>query len=774
MEGGIEKLLKPVRNLWNYWDIRVFILCSLLLQILLIFFTPLRKRKSSKLLTLITWSLYLLADWVADFALGLLANSQGDDLDCPSINCPPGVKIMASSGGQKHDIEKSTNRKILAFWAPFLLLHLGGPDTITAFAMEDNELWLRHLLGMIFEGGAAAYVFALSLPDNSLLVPTLLMFVVGIIKYSERTYALYLASMDGFRDSMLEKPDPGPNYAKLMEEYQSKIEAGVPAQIVISPEPEAHEVEPQRQELDEVTKVSKAYHYFKTFKGLIVELMFSFRERAESRNDFLCRSPEEAFRVIEYELQFVYDVLFTKAAVVHNIYSYILRFICSCSIMATFLLFFFAKKREFLPLDVVITYTLLVGAITLDFVAFIMVILSDWSVVKVHSLMLKPIVSSPMLKPIVSNIITNIITNILPQDRWSVSIKQFNLIDICIPHHEKYFGRIAYRPTIYGKFSEALYIQKFLRCKMASDFWREMQYTYRVKVSDKLKGFIFDELKKKTEIMKEPKAARGLCSSRGNWALEQKGYLSQFDESVEVEFDESLLRWHIATTLCYYSKEEDGKKKNPSKEGGSTNKGSQGNEPAPIIESRRELSKLISDYMMYLLIMQPSMMSSSAVIGQIRFRDTCAEAKNFFLRRPFERWELKSLSALFCSLQDVEKEKHKDRQNACTDLLSVNTEAKPIEVKGDRSKSVLFDACILAKKLKDELKVGQRWALISEVWVEMLSYAACKCSGIAHAQRLSKGGELLTFVWYLMVHLGLGEQYRIEAGDARAKLIVGK
>ncbi|KAF0901374.1 hypothetical protein E2562_000257 [Oryza meyeriana var. granulata] len=47
-------------------------------------------------------------------------------------------------------------------WAPILLLHLGGQETITAFSMEDNELWKRHLLGLITQVALAVYVVAKS------------------------------------------------------------------------------------------------------------------------------------------------------------------------------------------------------------------------------------------------------------------------------------------------------------------------------------------------------------------------------------------------------------------------------------------------------------------------------------------------------------------------------------------------------------------------------------------------------------------------------------
>uniref|UniRef100_A0A1J3C9W1 Uncharacterized protein n=1 Tax=Noccaea caerulescens TaxID=107243 RepID=A0A1J3C9W1_NOCCA len=52
------------------------------------------------------------------------------------------------------------------------------------------------------------------------------------------------------------------------------------------------------------------------------------------------------------------------------------------------------------------------------------------------------------------------------------------------------------------------------------------------------------------------------------------------------------------------------------------------------------------------------------------------------------------------------------------------------------------------------------WKVVSQVWVELLSYAATKCGAIEHAAQLSKGGELISFVWLLMVHLGLGDQFQ--------------
>ena len=90
-------------------------------------------------------------------------------------------------------------------------------------------------------------------------------------------------------------------------------------------------------------------------------------------------------------------------------------------------------------------------------------------------------------------------------------------------------------------------------------------------------------------------------------------------------------------------------------------------------------------------------------------------------------------------------------------------------MKGDRSKSVLFDACRLATQLRS-MDCERRWKIMNRVWVEILAYAACHCRGNQHAQQLRKGGEFLTHVWLLMAHLGITEQFQIYQGHARAKL----
>lgn len=149
--------------------------------------------------------------------------------------------------------------------------------------------------------------------------------------------------------------------------------------------------------------------------------------------------------------------------------------------------------------------------------------------------------------------------------------------------------------------------------------------------------------------------------------------------------------------------------------------------------------------MLYLLVKQPKMMSAVAGIGQIRYQDTCAEARKFFSRQGIKLVSEKNRKGE----ENVAKLK-----DACNKIYEMDTSVKPVDVKGDRSKSVLFDGCILAKELQ-KLNKGER-KIMSRVWVELLSYAASHCRAETHAHVLSKGGELVTFVWLLMAHFGIG------------------
>ncbi|MBA0820151.1 hypothetical protein Gohar_021241 [Gossypium harknessii] len=81
---------------------------------------------------------------------------------------------------------------------------------------------------------------------------------------------------------------------------------------------------------------------------------------------------------------------------------------------------------------------------------------------------------------------------------------------------------------------------------------------------------------------------------------------------------------------------------------------------------------------------------------------------------------------------------------------------------GSLKKSAFFEGCQIAVQLQtllEQFKWGHedKWKLIADVWLDMLTYVAAQCSWKEHVRPLQQGEELLTRVALLMAHLGLSK-----------------
>lgn len=156
-------IMQPFKD----WEIHILILLSFALQLFLFVSGGLPRRNNHMLLKITIWLFYLSADFIAAYALGHLSRS-----------------LPTTSTTDDNDHHKPTHQLML-LWAPFLLIHLGGQDTVTAFSLEDNELWLRHLLNLLGQACLVMYVLWkwVALAHYQLVIPAALLFVAGIIKY---------------------------------------------------------------------------------------------------------------------------------------------------------------------------------------------------------------------------------------------------------------------------------------------------------------------------------------------------------------------------------------------------------------------------------------------------------------------------------------------------------------------------------------------------------------------------------------------------------------
>ncbi|GAY32673.1 hypothetical protein CUMW_003570 [Citrus unshiu] len=256
---GNDGLFDSAKNLWQAWNIRAIILLSLSMQTILILLGPLRNRTSNTLITILIWSAYLLADWSPKFGVGLITESK------------------RSAGGGDGGGSGSVNNQFVALWAQFLLLHLGGSDTITAFSLEDNQLWIRQLFGVAVQAVAAGYIFFQTLPGgNQLVIPVVFVFIAGVIKCFERIRAAYLASEKVVRKQISEELPDSETLEKEVTRIQSKGGSGSAS---------------KNKESVELARL-----YSKLFLGIIFDLIIHFDFNLER---FITQDPSIALKNIE-------------------------------------------------------------------------------------------------------------------------------------------------------------------------------------------------------------------------------------------------------------------------------------------------------------------------------------------------------------------------------------------------------------------------------------------------------------------------------------------
>ena len=159
----VQQDVAIVVGAWEDTYPAIFLVASLVLQLVLLITGELRKHTSK--VRLYAWLAYVGADILATFLLGLLSRK--------TLHCG-----------------------IFGLWSALLIYHLGGPDNFTAYERADSELWLRHLLYLALQVVTAGYVIAIN-TRGFFLIPTLLVFVVGVLRDWERNHALKKSSRKG-------------------------------------------------------------------------------------------------------------------------------------------------------------------------------------------------------------------------------------------------------------------------------------------------------------------------------------------------------------------------------------------------------------------------------------------------------------------------------------------------------------------------------------------------------------------------------------------------
>ncbi|KAF8034891.1 hypothetical protein BT93_C1040 [Corymbia citriodora subsp. variegata] len=708
---GFLLIHQNARDLWKEWELRFLVLLSLFLQLTLATQASRRKSIFRVWIRVVVWMMYLLADSIATLTLGVMSNR------------------LANIKEMKGTIDPRS--QVIAFWAPFLLLHLGGPDTITAYALEDNELWLRHLARLCVQVGIAGHIYFMALAGSPLSILAAGVVLVGFIKYAERTLCLYLASEGRLRDSML----PLPNFGSL---------------------------DPR---ITEQNLLSKAYELFKIFKLLFVGLIVNIVNVNPNMNMFM--DPDEmnsvkAFHIVEIELGFMYDLLYTKVPLLNCAWG-IIRWVMSLSVPCVVLVFFSLQdKKDYPKVDIWITFLLMSVAILLEIYSLLLAISSDWFV---QWWLGRFAISFTMALP-----------QFCLNRRWSNSVAQLSLFKLS-------FGKIN---RIFLKYPWLFKLDE----KSAIFYINYKEFGINIKdwifpyLRDTVKILEWNSRLKNGEASLKPEVGEVL--NRSNYedlfrcVIEVLKRLDYEDLvwSVQAEFDKIILIWHVATEVCYYGDHD--------KKRGIT---------AQKLTIYR-MSKLISRYMLYLLQLHPSMLPTG--IGVRQYKDALVDplkslevdTRKFFDARlegmPKNEGSISSVvikwvNKLFKKERHIHtsvkscEEWHKsgESRDLCElyyIMLKVGTQLPTEKIGGGERRSAMFDACRLASQLNNIEDFGKKWDLIGKVWAQLLIYAAYRCKGLEHCEGLSRGGELLSHIWLLMAHLGVAEALQAFDPECVAKL----
>ncbi|CAD6256651.1 unnamed protein product [Miscanthus lutarioriparius] len=516
---------------WEEWQLRILVLCSLFLQYFLFIAASLRKRCVPAWFKFLTWLAYLASDAVAIYALATLFNRH------------------------KRQEWLSTHRSsasLEVLWAPILLLHLGGQDGITAYNIEDNELWGRHVVTAVSQITVAIYVFRKSWPGEKKIIAGHNLDLCS--RYSqmlEKPYALKSASIHSIGDTSNKK-----TWVERMFEEESKDNDDI-------------------KSLDDYVKAASKYvqgdHAGETPEtgvnekpyNLFVDLAFPYSDRLKNLK-YMMQEKNKAHRRLRSRLSNTFDRLYTKHQMSSGLnicdltcksfWGNELRSVVVYLTFAAIALFHKSHRENYDDTDVKITYTLLCCTAALEY-----------------------IISG--IKPCVDFIerINRRLRSLDPT--WPDLVAQYNLLWYLA--RSRKHRRLRRLLLICRDSIDEIWCMK--PCQSSSDDITELVFDHVVNHGWKNR-------------IKDAATFHEFNNNRGQQTLQREGCNAGMPlESLQRPFDESVILWHLATDFCFFHHGMDAAGKSAS--------GGHGDGDA-----RRRRSREISNYMAYLLFTNPEML----------------------------------------------------------------------------------------------------------------------------------------------------------------------
>ncbi|TVU42209.1 hypothetical protein EJB05_08602, partial [Eragrostis curvula] len=705
--GGILKVmgLSSAVLWWEDWQLRILVLGSLFMQYFLAFAAPQRKRSIKSYLRFCIWLAYLGSDALAIYALATLFNRQ-----------------------KKQDGTADGSQALEVMWAPILLIHLAGQDAITAYNIEDNELWRRHIVTAISQVTVAIYVFCKSWSgEDRLLKTAILLFIAGVLKCIQKPIAFRNASIYRI-ESSLHREDRNATVDDL-DKKVSSLKAYIKAakKCYNMPSDDGND-KSSSVSLYEDRRLDQPLRPYRLF----IDHAYAYCHRLSTLRSFLALPSGDAERVIQIGLGNTFTRLYTRenrsvlvlpkknrsvfnGKVAKSMYSIFIRELALCLTFSAIGLFHKGRKEGYNDNDIKVTYTLICCTAALEFFTF------NYGSIQRY-------------------------------DEWGGRVAQYNLMSFFVREKQP---------------SELLKLAHFLRCK---EFLDRQCYVDECNSYFPMKEQVIKQVKAGwEECIKDTQTYWIFNDRRGQFTILQEKCDKELFRTLELEapFDESILLWHIATDICFHAVDH-----------------------AADDEADISCASTISDYMFYLLAVKPDMLMTGTresiltdarmgirsllrdedsadseggltrkilrILRLLRDNDSPA-SKGGLIRKILGIVSLlrAGMVSLLRASRPLRPLRDDDSPASKEDLTrEIHSKAREFKGEATPAQALILRASKLASQLL-KLDSDKRWKVMRGVWVEMLCFSASRCKGYLHAKSLGNGGEFLTYVWLLLSHMGM-------------------
>ncbi|KAM3279900.1 hypothetical protein ACQJBY_046961 [Aegilops geniculata] len=438
-------------------------------------------------------------------------------------------------------------------WVPILLIHLGGQDTISAYSLEDNELWMRHAITLVSQVVVALYIFCKWWSgQKKLLQAAVLLFVVGILKFGQKPWALRSASFNSMASRSLSVPRDKGFLPQWWTWYTSDCMDFLSARKKKGEQ--EHECKLSLQEYVEkarrivVQETGVASESTRTRRldhicMMLVDLSCRYFIRLNYLRHFLKLDDEHLHKNLRMWAGGTFRILYTRF---RSSYQTPLGL---CSVwflpflaLASLVLFAKSDKDGYNDKDIRVSYILFSSTVMIQF--------APWF--------------APYM-PMPCNVWGR-----LKLATWQDKVSQQNLMTFC--------AREKQPTTSFMKFVACMCPMEYINKHCYS--WQE---TAALQIEVLIRQYIKDGWK---EYIVDPTTYRRFNNFRGQHTLSRHPrHLWSLDE---LGFDDTVLVWHIATDLCFHHPDTSAQ---------------QGPSGDTILRSTQ-----ISNYMIYLIFVYPEML----------------------------------------------------------------------------------------------------------------------------------------------------------------------